>query len=140
MGFFDSIKEEFASRAEKRKEEQDAIRKIKLGIAAEQQKAFEDQFKKDALEVAISQAKQKAAQASGLQKLRQVNRLRHLQKVDGSPATMFGKLGEYTRRNIAKREENLKRTEEMRGIAAAQSKTRTPTRPRAKPFGSPGWK
>ena len=83
----------------------------------ERAKAFKEQFKIDAKQVAISQAKRDAANLSGLQKLRATNRANRMQTQEPTPGTFFGKLSEYTKKNLANREDNLKRTAQIRKVA-----------------------
>jgi hypothetical protein len=132
MTFFQEIKESFTRRSEKRKEEQEIIDRIKLETEVQRKQILEEELRKNSLEVAKAKAKRDAAELSGLQKLRAENRLRNLE----NPKTqtgIFGKLSEYTQRNIARREENLKRTEEMKnkvkeGVQTPQRKPFSPTR------------
>ena len=141
MSFLDGIKKELTERARKRKADQETLHQLRLQAEAERQRVFAEQFKKDSFEVAISKAKKEAAEKSGLQKLRATNRLRNLQKQEGQPGNAFEKLREYTQRNLAKREENLKRTAEMRGIAGVKQEGKGVNSPTyRKPFGSPGFK
>ena len=114
MGFWDNLKEEWAEKARIRKEEEEMIRRLKIEAAVEKNRIFEEEFRKNTFEIARAKAKKEAAEKSGLQKLRAENRLRNLDKLEKNPAGFLGKLSEYTQRNIAKREENLKRTEEIK--------------------------
>lgn len=114
MSFFDTVKEVFSNKSEKRKEEQELINRIRLETEIQRKQILEEELRKNMRELAIGKAKKDAAELSGLQKHRAENRLRNL----NNPKTQmgfFGKLAEYTQRNIARREENLKRTEETRG-------------------------
>ncbi len=118
MGFFDTIKNSFQSHLDKKKEQRDFEDRLRFEAKVQEKQIFEQQFKKDALEVSRSRAMKEAAEKSGLQKLRAVNRARRLtESGDTNQGTMFSKLSEMTQRNIAKREQNLKRTQEMRDTA-----------------------
>ncbi len=133
MSFLDMIKEGLSDRSQKRKEEKDLIDRIRLEAEVERKRVLEEEVRKNMLQLAIGKAKKDAAQLSGLQKHRAENRLRNLQ----NPKTQmgfFGKLAEYTQRNIARREENLRRTEEMKG----KTKEHVPT-PSRKPFSPTGF-
>ncbi len=134
MSFWESIKQEFTDRAEKKKEDADLIHRLRLEAEVERRRIFELEFKKNALEVAKSKAKEEAAESSGLKKMRSMNRLRNLEKVEGQPQNMFEKLGEFTRRNVARREENMKRTAEMRAIAGEGKAKSTESPTFRKPF------
>lgn len=128
MTLFDGIKEFFEDKSQKRKEEQELVDRIRLETEVHRKQILEEEMRKNMLELAIGKAKKDAAELSGLQKHRAENRLRNLQ----NPQTQMGffsKLAEYTQRNIARREENLKRTEEMRGKAKENIQT-----PQRKPF------
>ena len=113
-----NLKEKFQQSQERKRLEKEEFARMQREVDFQKKQLFEDQFKKDALEVAKAQAKKDAARLSGLQKLRATNRLRNLNKADSqNPTNMFSKLSAYTQKNMAKREENLKRTEEMRETA-----------------------
>ncbi len=128
MSFLDGIKEFFEDRSQKRKEEQELIDRIRLESEVHRKQVLEEEMRKNMKELAIGKAKKDAAELSGLKKHRAENRLRNLQ----NPQTQmgwFGKLSEYTQRNIARREENLRRTEDIRGKAKENIQN-----PQRKPF------
>ena len=128
MSIFDEIKESFSNRSQKRKEEKELVDKMRLEAEVIRKQTLEDEMRKNIKELAIGKAKKDAATLSGLQKHRAENRLRNLQNPQ-TQTGIFSKLSEYTQRNIARREENLKRTEETRG--RAKENIRSPSR---KPF------
>ena len=117
MGFFDSItngiKGHFDKQAENRKMMEDLQREIDL----EKKRIFAEEYRANALEVAKAKAKKEAAQKSGLQKLRSLNRAKRMSENNIVPGSFFDKLSEYTKKNIARREENIKRTQLMRQAA-----------------------
>jgi len=113
MGFLGTIQRSFKEYSDKKKEERDMMERLRLESKIQKQQIFEDEFKKNALEVAKSEAKKSAAEKSGLQKLRAMNRARRLTE-SGNSGSIFSKLSQYTQKNIAKREENMKRTNELR--------------------------
>lgn len=119
MSILDSIKEGVRGHFDRKKEDKEAMDKLRKEADMQQRLLFEQEFRKNALEVAKAKAKKDAAQASGLQKLRAINRARRLsqQTPDQQPMGFLSKLSEHTRRNLANREANLKRTEEMRKAA-----------------------
>ncbi len=128
MSFLDSIKESFEDRSQKRKEEKELVDRMHLEAEVIRKQTLEDEMRKNVKELAIGKAKRDAAELSGLKKHRAENRLRNLQ----NPQTgvgFFSKLAEYTQRNIAKREENLRRTEEKK-----QQVTEEIQNPQRKPF------
>ncbi len=114
MGFWDNLKEEWAEKSRIRKEEEEMIRRLKIEAAVEKNRIFEEEFRKNTFDIARAKAKKEAAEKSGLQKFRAMNRVRNLEKLEKNPSGFLGKLSEYTQRNIAKREENLKRTAEIK--------------------------
>ena len=132
MSLLGDIKESFSNRSQKKKEEQELIDRIRLETEVQRKQVLEEELRKNMRELAIGKAKKDAAELSGLKKHRAENRLRNLQ----NPQTqmgIFGKLSEYTQRNIARREENLRRTEEMKknskeDIRSPSRKPFTPTR------------
>jgi len=117
MGVWDTIKSGFKKHFDKKKEEQEMMDRLRLEARMQQQQIFEEEFKKNALEVAKAKAKKQAANLSGLQKLRALNRARNLTESGQNPSSFLSKLAEYTQKNLAKREENLKRTAELRAMA-----------------------
>ena len=104
------------------------VDRLRLEAEVERKRVLEEEMRKHMKELAIGKAKRDAAELSGLKKHRAENRLRNLQ----NPRTemgIFSKLSEYTQRNIARREENLRRTEERK--EDAKEIVRSPSR---KPF------
>lgn len=104
-----SIKEHF----DKKKEQQEEIDRMNREAKILAQQVFQDEFKKNALEVARAEAKKDAAKKSGLQKLRAMNRANRLTE-PANPGGAMAKFSEYTQKNLLKREENIKRTKELR--------------------------
>ncbi len=112
---FGNLKEKFQESQERKKQEKLDIERMQREVDFERKRIFEEEFKKNALEVARGQAKKDAASKSGLQKLRATNRLRRLNEPDATnPGNFLSNFSAYTQRNLAKREENLKRTEAIR--------------------------
>jgi len=117
MTILESVKAGLKNHFDKKKEKREFEERLRLEAEIERRRIFEEEFKRDAKLVAIAQAKREAAEKSGLQKLRAVNRARNLNTLSETPGSFFEKLSNYTKKNIAKREENLKRTAEMRATA-----------------------
>jgi len=117
MSFLETIKSGIKNHFDKQREDRELIEKVRFEAQTERLKIFEEEMRKNSFEVAKAQAKRDAAKLSGLQKLRATNRLRNLNQGEKAPGSFLGKLSEYTQRNIAKREENLKKTAEMRKVA-----------------------
>ena len=136
---FANIKDKVNEHFEKKKLEKEDFERMQREADFQQKQIFEEQFKKDALEVARAKAKKDAANLSGLQKLRAVNRARNLTQSGNDPGSIFSKFSEYTQRNLAKREENLKNTEAMRNEAKKMREEKTPHQPQVrKPFSPSG--
>ena len=117
MGLFENLKSTIQNHFDKNKEEREVMEKIQKEVETERLLVFKETFKKNALEVAKSKALRDAAEKSGLQKLRQINRARNLSKDQVAPDSVFGKFKDFTQKNIANREENLKKTAMMREAA-----------------------
>ena len=144
MNFFETVKQGIRNHFEKRQQEKEMMEKLQFEADMQRRQMFQEQFRKDSLEVARAQAMREAAEKSGLQKLRAMNRARNLSNDSNSPpGSFFEKLGEYTRKNVAKREDNLKKTAMMREEAKKlreqrmkdKIKDRQEKMARAKPFG-----
>ncbi len=143
MGFLDVIKDKIQSHLDKRKEEQEMMERLRLEASLQKKQIFEEEYKKDSLEVAKREAKKSAAEMSGLRKLRAINRSRRLTETGKSPGSFFSKVSEYTQKNIAKRQENLKGTAELREQAQKmkEEKVSSPTKIRRRePFSPTGFK
>lgn len=114
MTFFDRVKSGVSNYFDKRKAQKEELEQIQKEVDAEARQIFTKEFKENALQVAKAKAYKDAAQKTGLQKLRAINRVRRLNESGSPPGSFFSKLSEYTKKNLAKREENLERTKVMR--------------------------
>jgi len=114
MGIFESIKRKISEHFEKQKLQKEEFERMQRVVDFEKQQVFQQEFLKNASEVARAQAYKEAAEKSGLQKLRAMNRARRLNETPPKPGSFFERLSEYTKKNIARREENLARTKMMR--------------------------
>lgn len=147
MGIWDKLTSGVQKHLDKKREEREWMEGLQREAQAHEKIIFEKQFKEDALKVAQSKAKKDAAKLSGLQKLRALNRARRLTE-PGQGDTLFSKISQFTQKNIKNREENLKRTEELRQAATKMRKddmkervtTRDNNITRRKPFGQSNWK
>lgn len=117
MSLFDSISQGIQNHFGKKDKEREMMERLQKEADAERRRQFEESFRENAKEVAISKAKEDAAKKSGLQSLRATNRARRLTNDAPIPGTMFGKLSEFTQKNKARMEENKARTAEMRAKA-----------------------
>lgn len=140
MQIFDSIKDSISNHFDRRKKDREMMEELQKEAERERRIAFQDQFRIDALEVAKARAKQDAEKMSGLKKLRAKSRARNLDRTSqNAPGSFFDKMREYTQKNVARREENLKRTEMMRSEAEKIKLERVQGKPqrvveRRKPF------
>lgn len=118
MTFFDTVKQSISNHFDKRKEDREMMERLQKEADMQRRIVFEQEYKKSVLEVATAQAKKDAASKSGLQKLRAMNRVRNLEKSNPEDSgNFFQRLSVYTQKNIARREENLKKTEMLRSEA-----------------------
>ncbi len=130
MGLLEGIKERFKERRDDKKRERVLLDTLRIEAGEHERRIFQEEFRKNALEVAKAKAKKDAANASGLQKMRAMNRLRNLESGKRKEG-FLGRLADYTQANMAKREENMKRSEEIKSVA----KTINPHKPGIrKPF------
>lgn len=139
MQIFDSIKDSISSHFERKKVDREMMERLEKDAENERRIIFQQEFKKNALEVARSKAKEDAAKMSGLQRLRAKSRSRNLDRSSANPpGSFFEKFAEYTQKNMARRDENLKRTEMMRSeaekIKAERARGKTPIVERRKSF------
>lgn len=114
MGIFDNLRAGIQNHLDKKREEREHFERMQREIDFERKLAFETAFKDNALKVAFAQAKLEAEKKSGIQKLRATNRVRTLSEPNQSSGTFFDKLSQYTQRNLANREKNMARTNELR--------------------------
>lgn len=126
MGFFGAIKDYFDTKSVERQQMEAMKREIDIQYRLE----FEKEYKQNSLEVAKERAKQDALQKSGLAKMRAINRVSRLDEGGPPPGSILEKLSDYTKKNLAKRDENLARTKIMREeakrtIASDQAKRET---------------
>ena len=147
MNFFTSIKNSISRGLDKRREDNERMDQLRKEADMERRKIFEEEFKKNALEVAKAQAMKEAAKLSGLQKLRANNRLRNLNRTSDNPipGSFFEKLRDYTLKNKVRMQENLKLTEEMRKNAEIIKEERLAKMNQTRPvinkgFGKSTWK
>ncbi len=152
MSIFDTAREKIREHLEKSRQDREKMEELHKEVDRERQKIFEEQFKKNSLEVAKKKAYKDAAQKSGIQKLRAETRVRRLNEQSSAPepGTWREKMRDYTAKNIARREENLKRTEEIRSEAEKiklQRLNKTPQNRSSGAFGNstlasrkPNWK
>lgn len=142
MGIFDSLKNSLSGHFDKKREEKEWLERLQKEAVQEERKVFEEQFKKNAFEVAKKRAFKDAAEKSGLAKLQAINRSRRLSEGNIPPGSFFSRLSEFTKKNIANREENLSRTKLMREEAQKIREEKMGEKSSHGPssFGSPSWK
>lgn len=114
MGILDSIQASFKRSFDKKRESREMMERLQAEAKASGLVVFKEEFRKNALEVEKAKAKKEAATLSGLRKLRAMNRARRLTEPSNS---FMSKFSGFTQANIARREENIKRTTELREAA-----------------------
>ena len=115
MSFWDSIKEGLKNHFDKNKAQEEQIAEITRLNKIEASNAFASEFTRTQKKVLIAKAKRDANVKSGNQRYQAANRLRNLEKED-NPASVFDNFKQYTRSNLARREERLKETEAKRQL------------------------
>jgi hypothetical protein len=129
MGILDGIKDTLQGHFDKKKEDREFEERLRLEASIQKRQIYEEEYKKNALEVAKAEAYREAANKTGLAKLRAKNRTRRLNENNIEPGTGFAKLREYTQKNKARTAENLKRTAEMRSVGKKLQLDRLNKRP-----------
>lgn len=110
-----NIREKFQESQDRKKLEKEEMDRMQREVDFRAKQVFQEEFQKNALNIAIGKAKKDAAEKSGMKKLQAQNRLRRLQEPGANdPSNFFNKFSSYTQKNMARREENMKRTEEVR--------------------------
>ncbi len=140
MGVLDSFKATLQEHFDKKKADKEFVERAQLEAEVRARQIYEEDYKKHTLYMAKAQAHKDAAEKSGIAKLRATSRARTLDEGNLPPGSFFDKLRDYTQKNKAKTEANLKRTAEMReaGKKIQQErlgKNRLTSIPR-KPFGN----
>lgn len=124
MGFLNSISSAFRDHFDKKKEEREIMERVQKEAEIQRLEVFEENLRKNSLEVAKAKALKDAAEKSGLQRLRQINRAKNLASSQAPPGSFFEKLGGYTQKNLARREANLAKTEALRKAAQEMKEDR----------------
>ena len=117
MGIFQNLRDEVQDHFSKRKEERARFEAIQREVEFQKRQMFEERYKENALEVARASAIRAAEKKSGIAKLRAMNRADRLTEPGETSGTFWGKLSEYTQKNVARREDNIRRTEGLRDAA-----------------------
>ena len=128
MSFLDWVKDSFTESQEKKRADREMMDRIRKETEMEARLVFEKEMRQKSLELAIGKAKKDAATKSGYRRFQAENRLRNLNNPKSSEG-FFGKMREYTQRNIAKREQNLQRTSELKNISNNQKSSGERKRP-----------
>lgn len=108
------IKSKLAERDRQKKADQAMIHQMDVQAKQIERQEFQTAYRANAKKVAIASANKRAAESTGYQKLVAMNRARHLATNNQAPGGAFEKLKNYTQANLAKREENIKATEQRR--------------------------
>ena len=130
-----NLKQKFQESQDRKKLEKEEIDRMQREVDFQAKQVFEKEFRENALRIAIGKAKKDAASKSGMQKLQSQNRLRRLQEPGANdPSNFFNKFSAYTQKNIARREENMKRTAEVREEAKNMREEKPSVPGTRKPF------
>lgn len=129
MGFFNKLVNDVRSKLSENnahnKADKEIIHRIRLEADIERKEVFEKEMRKNTLRVARIEARKEAEKASGIQKLFAENRLINLNKVHkNAQDTLYSKLSNYTRANLARRNENMERTARLRMVATKMKEER----------------
>lgn len=121
MGVFNSVFTGIKGHFNKKSQEQKIMDELQKEADRHRLQVFRERYLEDAKKVAESVATREAAEKSGLQRLRATNRKRNLSSNEGpEPGSFFEKLRNHTQKNLAQREENLKKTSELRMVAESE--------------------
>lgn len=131
MGIFDSVKATFQEHFDNKKKDREFEHRMRLEAEVTRRQVFEQDYKQQVLEIAKRQAHEEAAKKSGMNKLRAQSREISLDQNNIQPGSFFDKLRDYTQRNKARMEANLKRTAKMRELGKSIQTDRI----KPKPFG-----
>lgn len=127
-GIISSVKGRIQHYFDERAEQQEQQDKLDKEVRDEERRLYAQEYRKNALEAARLRARREALEKSGLAKLRAVNDIHNLK--NNKPRKGFLQdLSEYTKANLKRREENLRKTEEMRKAAMEQRQRRIASAP-----------
>ncbi|KKN59060.1 hypothetical protein LCGC14_0546150 [marine sediment metagenome] len=135
-----NLKEKFQESQERKRLEKEEMNRMQREVDFRERQVFQEEFKKNALKIAIGRAKKDAAKKSGMQKLVALNRVKRLQEPGANnPSNFFNKFSTYTQKNLARTEENKKRTAGMREEAEKMRGEKPITPGIRKPFQPSGF-
>ena len=118
MSILDTIKNGIKGHIDKKKRDQEMADRMRLEFEIQRSIESESRMKNVSFQQSKIRARRLAQSASGIQRLRAVNRSQVLESQIEPPSESFlNKLSEYTQRNKARTEENLKKTKAMRSAA-----------------------
>lgn len=112
--FSDSVNSKVQGYFDKRKEDREEEEKLRTEQRRLEKLEFEKAFKDSARKAARIKAQRDAASKTGLGRLRALNRADNLK---GDKPPMLSKLSEYMQKNLAKREENLRKSKMLQDEA-----------------------
>ena len=128
MGLFGNISKTVKSYVDQKASDRKFEEQLEKEARAREKEIYAEEYRKNSLEAAKIKAHRDAYERSGLAKLRAINRSHDLD--NGKPTiNRLDKLREYTQANIKRREENLKRTNELREAGKNMNTLRKATQP-----------
>ncbi len=128
------IREKFRASQDRKRAEKEEIDKMQREADFRARQVFQEEFQKNANKIAIDRAKREAASKSGMQKLIAENRVRRMEEPGANdPSNFFNKFSSYTQKNLARREQNMKRTKEMQEVAKKMREEKGDNNPTTNP-------
>jgi hypothetical protein len=124
MGIIDTFTSGIKKHFDKKKEQRELEERLRFEAEIQKRQIFQEEFRKNAFEVAKAQAFKEAAQKSGLAKLRAANRASRLNENNIEPGSFFDRLKSLTEKNKLRTTENMKRTAEMRKMGREMEQER----------------
>lgn len=122
MTIIHSLKNSLSSHFEKKREQREFENKLRREAEANQRQIFAEEYKKAAYQASLIKARRDAETKTGLAKLRAINTLHNAENRPSGNA--FSKLSEYTRANLARREQALAKTQALRQAALEERQKR----------------
>lgn len=115
MSFLDNIGEAIKNQVERRRQERERIDSMRREMEAQRFLEREQQSKMTAADIAQNRILRDTSEKQGIQRLRAINRASI--NPDLNEGSFYNKLSDYTRKNIARREENIRKTQRLRDEA-----------------------
>jgi hypothetical protein len=114
VSFFEKISGGIKNYFDKKKEEREFEEQLRSQASIQERIEYEKQFKLHALAAAKIKAKKQAEESTGIAKLRAIAHEKTLDNPPENKGNFFSRFSEYTKKNMANREKNMKRTNAVR--------------------------